>query len=212
MEIFVALDFDSRNFKTSTLFCHVMYSTMDRRAITLLIHSFSLKDPIWYSTCDQWVVNKIVHYVLQWGIQNLDLNTGEKDRYSRRFPVTIFSCRTLKVLKLTNISVDNISDEVDLHLHSLKTLHWNKSPFVYDHLIKLLLSRPILEDFELKRCPKPYRIQNRFGMKFIALPNLIKARITSKSYIPLLSMVCKAQILCLEQVVWILCIVLTHNS
>ncbi|WJX84465.1 hypothetical protein P8452_67041 [Trifolium repens] len=124
---------------------------------------------------------------------------GEKDRYSRRFPVTIFSCRTLKVLKLTNISVDNISDEVDLHLHSLKTLHWNKSPFVYDHLIKLLLSRPILEDFELKRCPKPYRIQNRFGMKFITLPNLIKARITSKSYIPL-SMVCKAQILCLEQV------------
>jgi hypothetical protein len=92
--------------------------------------------------------------------------------------------------------VDNISDE----LHSLKTLHLNEGPFDYDRLIELLLSCPILEDLELKRCPKPYRIQNRFGMKFIALPNLIKARITSKSYIPL-SMLCKAQILCLEKVV-----------
>jgi hypothetical protein len=40
---------------------------------------------------------------------------------------------------------------------------------------------------------------------------LIKARISCKSYIPL-SMLCKAQILCLEKVVWILCIILTHNS
>jgi hypothetical protein len=69
-----------------------------------------------------------------------------------------------------------------------------------DHLIKLLLSCPILKDLKLTRFPKPCGIENRFGMKFIDLPNLIKARISCKSYIPL-SMLCKAQILCLEKVV-----------
>ncbi|WJX84428.1 hypothetical protein P8452_67005 [Trifolium repens] len=168
---------------------------MDRRAITLPIHSFRLKDRTCFSRCDQWVVNNIVDYVVQRGIQNLDLNTGVNYDCCLKLPVTIFSCRTLKVLKLKNISVDNISDE----LPSLKTLHLNEGLFYYDRLIELLLSCPILEDLELKRCPKPYGIKNRFGMKFIALPNLIKARITSKSYIPLI-MLCKAQILCLEQV------------
>jgi hypothetical protein len=175
---------------------------MDRRAITLPIHSFKLKNPIWYSNeVDQQVFNDIVDYVVQRGIQNFDLNTRGNYGCWIKLPVTIFSCRTLKTLKLTYIAMDNISDEVDLHLPSLKTLHLTKSVFdEVDHLIKLLLSCPILKDLKLTRFPKPCGIENRFGMKFIDLPNLIKARISCKSYIPL-SMLCKAQILCLEKVV-----------
>ncbi|WJX79084.1 hypothetical protein P8452_62238 [Trifolium repens] len=202
----LALDFDSNDIKTSTLLCNVMHSTMNRRAITLPIHSFSLKTPRYsFFRCDQQVVNKIVDYVLQREIQNFDLNPcGNSCYWIIELPVTIFSCRTLKTLKLANISMTNISDKVDFDLPSLKSLHLNKVYFEYDHLIKLVLSCPILEDFELIRCPEPYGIENRFTMKFIALPNLIKARISSKSYIPL-SMLCKAQILCLEKVLRYAC-------
>ncbi|WJX79087.1 hypothetical protein P8452_62241 [Trifolium repens] len=202
----LSLDFDSRNFKTSTLFCRAIYSTMNQRAITLPIHSFRLKNLIWYcNEVDQQVFNDIVDYVVQRGIQNFDLNTRGNYGSLIKLPVTIFSCRTLKTLKLENIKMTKISDEVDLHLPSLKTLHLTKSVFnQVDHLIKLLLSCPILEDLILTRFPKIYGIENRFGMKFIALPNLIKARISCKSYIPL-SMLCKAQILCLEKVLRYTC-------
>jgi hypothetical protein len=102
----LSLDFDSRNFKTSTLFCRVIYSTMDRRAITLPIHSFKLKNPIWYSNeVDQQVFNDIVDYVVQRGIQNFNLNTRGNYGCWIKLPVTIFSCRTLKTLKLTYIAM-----------------------------------------------------------------------------------------------------------
>ncbi|KAK2363887.1 F-box/FBD/LRR-repeat protein [Trifolium repens] len=93
----IALDFDINDFKTSTLLCNAIYSTMDRRAITLPIHSFRLKDRTCFSRCDQWVVNNIVDYVVQRGIQNLDLNTGVNYDGCLKLPVTIFSCRTLKL-------------------------------------------------------------------------------------------------------------------
>ncbi|XP_045792206.1 F-box/FBD/LRR-repeat protein At3g52680-like [Trifolium pratense] len=200
----LALDFDSNDFNSCNRLLHsVMYSIMDnRRAITLPVHSFSFKDP---STDDysnyQPVIDKIVDYVSQRGIQNLVLDGCLHLRCSMKLPVKLFSCRTLKVLKLNNYSGTLISDKVDLDLPSLKTLHLSKVSFFYDNLIKFLLSCPVLEDLELmKGFPKPYRCKDgsrrKDGsrMNFAALPNLIKARIPSKSFVPF-SIVCKARIL-----------------
>jgi hypothetical protein len=165
----LALNFDSRHFKTSD----VLGCVMDRRDITLPTLSFRVK----YhnsSCCNQEVVDGFVQHVMQRGIQNFDLDLSKDWSTFESFvalPVATFSCRTLKVLKLTNIRV-TIFMWKDLHLPSLKTLHLTKSVFdEVDHLIKLLLSCPILEDLKLTRFPKPYGIENRFGMKFIALPN-----------------------------------------
>jgi hypothetical protein len=161
------------------------------------IHSFSLKDRKCSPRFNQKNVDKIVRYVLQRGIQNFDLNHSKYSRYLIELPVTILSCRTLEVLKLTNITVNNIFDKVDVHLPSLKTLHLNKVDFeCHIHLTKLLLSCPILEDLEVTKHCSISSLENRFSTNFIALPNLIKARI-SEFYIPL-SMVCKAQILHVE--------------
>ncbi|PNY10245.1 F-box/LRR-repeat protein [Trifolium pratense] len=173
----LALDFDSNDFNSCNRLLHsVMYSIMDnRRAITLPVHSFSFKDP---STDDysnyQPVIDKIVDYVSQRGIQNLVLDGCLHLRCSMKLPVKLFSCRTLKVLKLNNYSGTLISDKVDLDLPSLKTLHLS--------------------------FPKPYRCKDGSSrkdgsrMNFAALPNLIKARIPSKSFVPF-SIVCKARIL-----------------
>jgi hypothetical protein len=191
----LALDFDSRDFKNSTLFRRVMYSTMASHHTD--IHSFSLKDRKCSPRFNQKDVDKIVRYALQRGIQNFDLNHSKYSRYLIELPVTILSCRTLEVLKLTNITVNNIFDKVDVHLPSLKTLHLNKVDFeCHIHLTKLLLSCPILEVLEVTKHCSISGLENRFSTNFIALPNLIKARI-SEFYIPL-SMVCKAQILHVE--------------
>ncbi|WJX84436.1 hypothetical protein P8452_67012 [Trifolium repens] len=153
----LALDFDYRDFKNSTLFRRVMYSTMASHHTD--IHSFSLKDRKCSPRFNQKDVDKIVRYALQLGIQNFDLNHSKYSRYLIELPVTILSCRTLEVLKLTNITVNNIFD-------------------------KLLLSCPILEDLEVTKHCSISGLENRFSTNFIALPNLIKARI-SEFYIPL---------------------------
>jgi hypothetical protein len=194
----LAFDFDPSGFKTSDLFLRVVYSTIYRRDIKLPIHSFHFKSR---SCLIQKDVNQFVYHVLQRGIQNLYLNLCKSCRYLIKLPATIFSCRTLKVLKLRNLTVGDIS-QVDLYLPSLKTLHLHKVDFgSHEHLIKLLLSCPILEDLETtKRC-FTFGMSNRFLVDFITLPNIIKARINE--FIIPLSMVCKAENLRVEKVVCI---------
>jgi hypothetical protein len=193
-----ALDFDSRDFKNSNVICHAIYSTMDRRDITLPIHSFRVKyhDDIDYF-CNQKDVNQFVQCVMQRGIQNFELNPSTYDRYSIKLPINILSCRTLEVLKLTNLKVGSIHDEVDLHLPSLKTLHLNTVDFeCYRDLVSLVLNCPILEDFETTDC-YAFGLNQRF-VNSTVIPNLIKARI-SELYIPLFA-VSKAKILHIEVV------------
>jgi hypothetical protein len=196
----LALDFDSRDFKTSDILGCVMYSTMDRRDITLPIHSFRVKYHHDSICSNQEDVNQIVQCVMQRGIQNFDLNPSRDSSYRSLVasPVTILRCRTLKVLKLTNITVKSISYEMDLHLPSLKTLHLNKVDFEsYVDLPCLLLGCHILEDLEIISC-----YMSKFHVRFmnfgIILHNLIKARI-SEFHLPLCA-VSKAKILHLEVV------------
>ncbi|RHN48279.1 putative F-box domain, FBD domain, leucine-rich repeat domain, L domain-containing protein [Medicago truncatula] len=188
----LAFDFDSSRFKTSDLFLRVVYSTIYRRDIALPIHSFHLKSRSWDIQKD---VNQFVYLVGQRGILNLCLDLSKICRYIIELPTTILSSGTLKVLKLRNLIVGDNS-QVDLHLPSLKTLHLNRVDFeCHEHLMKILLSCPILEDLETKLCCV-MDFQSRFSDEFAAFPNLIKARIT-EFYIPL-SMVCKAKTLHIE--------------
>ncbi|WJX49974.1 hypothetical protein P8452_36342 [Trifolium repens] len=175
----LALDFDSRDFKMSEI-GRVMYSTMDRRDITLPIHSFRVK----YhnsSCCNQEDVNRFVQHVMQRGIQNFDLNMSKecfKDHLLVALPVTILSCRTLKVLKLTNITVKSFSNPRGSCLPCLKTLHLERVYFErYEDLLYLLLGCPILEDLETINCDMS-ELEVRFMNFGIVLRNLIKARIS----------------------------------
>jgi hypothetical protein len=193
----LALNFDSRHFKTSD----VLGCVMDRRDITLPTLSFRVK----YhnsSCCNQEVVDGFVQHVMQRGIQNFDLDLSKDWSTFESFvalPVATFSCRTLKVLKLTNIRV-TIFMWKDLHLPSLKTLHLKRVYFEnYLILPGLLLGCPILEDLETISCDMSkmnLRVTINFG---IVLHNLRKARI-SEFDLPLCA-VSKAKILRVDEVV-----------
>ncbi|XP_039683950.1 F-box/FBD/LRR-repeat protein At3g52680 [Medicago truncatula] len=194
----LALDFDSGGIETSDLFLDGVHSTMYRRDITLPIHSFRFKSR---DFCIQNDINQFVYLVLQRGIQNLCLDLYKYCRFTIELPATILSCRTLKVLKLRNLTVGDIS-QVDIYLPSLKTLHLHKIDFkCYEHLKNLLLGCPVLEDLETTKSCFVANFLSRLSADFIALPSLIKARIC-ELHIPF-SMVCKAEILRVERV-WML--------
>lgn len=92
---------------------------------------------------------------------------------------------------MNDLNVGDISHLVNLHLPTFKILHMTNVSFrCHEHLNKLLLGCPILEDFETKNS---FHMQDLKFEKFKALPNLIKARIC-ECYIPI-NLVSKAKIL-----------------
>jgi hypothetical protein len=193
----LTLDFDDETFKDPVCFLRTIHSIMSLRDTTLPVHSFSFKCGSKNSSCnltDQTDVNQIVNFVLQRKIENFNLHLPIYSPNSIELPTTILCCRTLKVLKLINITVGDISHHKDIQLSALKIFHLKNVYFrCHEHLEKLLLGCPILVDLVMKNsCPKDLK-SSLFLVKFKALPNLIKARIR-ESYIPV-SMVCKANIL-----------------
>ncbi|PNY17231.1 CC-NBS-LRR resistance protein [Trifolium pratense] len=192
------LDFDDKTFKGLDSLLHIMHSTIFLRDITLPIHSFRFQ---WnkYPSGVQQDVNQIVNFVLQRRIQNLYLRPSKYPFDAIELPLTILKCTTLKVLKLKNITVGDISQNMDIHLPILKTFHLNKVRFVcHDHNIeKLLLGCPILEDLAIKNtCPLKDLNHLPSLATLKALPNLIKARIREFD-IPM-TMISKAKILHLD--------------
>ncbi|XP_045822424.1 F-box/FBD/LRR-repeat protein At5g56420-like [Trifolium pratense] len=195
------LNFDNKTFKGLDSLLHIMHSTIFLRDITLPIHSFCFQ---WnkYPSGVQQDVNQIVNFVLQRRIQNLYLRPSKYPFDAIELPLTILKCTTLKVLKLKNITVGDISQNMDIHLPILKTFHLNKVRFVcHDHNIeKLLLGCPILEDLVIKNtCPLKDLNHLPSLATLKALPNLIKARIREFD-IPM-TMISKAKILHLDLIV-----------
>ncbi|WJX65959.1 hypothetical protein P8452_50567 [Trifolium repens] len=100
---------------------------------------------------------------MQRGIENLNISTSTK------LPSSILNCKTLKVLELESLKVEDFSHQMDLPL--LETLHLNKVYFEHhEYLVKLLSCCPILEDLRLKcLCIPDFLVGKE---KFNSLPSL----------------------------------------
>ncbi|XP_057425621.1 putative F-box/FBD/LRR-repeat protein At3g56780 [Lotus japonicus] len=89
-----------------------------------------------------------------------------------RLTPSIFTCKTLVVLKLSGLLVDSVSS-VDLPL--LKTLHLMEVFFKKRKDLMMLLSGcPLLEDLN---APTVSHLQNDCILGFRNLPNLVKANL-----------------------------------
>ncbi|CAJ2642828.1 unnamed protein product [Trifolium pratense] len=180
------LDFDFQSFIDFNTFRHAVYFVMLSREYTLPIKSLRLK------SCSEHVfINGFLDAAMQPGIEYLDLETttGKKD-FELTLTPNIFSCKTLTVLKLKNLTVNKILTRV--HFPLLKILHLDKVCFLcYEDIFKFPLSSPILEDFSVND------LQLRPGSKFISekfisetsnvkcLTNLVKASYSARQDIPL---------------------------
>jgi hypothetical protein len=139
---------------------------------------------------DPNAINAFVYIATQRKIENLDINIATK------FPPSTLNCKTLKVLKLKRLKVEDFSHQVDLP--HLKTLHLHKVYFKhYEYLVKFLSCCPTVEDLQLNHLT----IQDYYLVtkeKFKALPNLIKARVSYYHDIFSFTLVCNVKTLHVE--------------
>jgi len=141
-----------------------VYAAMFSQNITLPILSFRFKC-VNNTCCHPHDVNRFVYFAIQRGIENLNISIPIE------LCLSLFSFKTLKVLKLEWLRVKDLSHQVYLPL--LKTLHLNKVYIRHEHLVKLLLCCPILEDLQIIYLHIYFPKEE----KFKALPNLIRAKI-----------------------------------
>jgi Leucine-rich repeat (LRR) protein len=92
-------------------------------------------------------ISQFIHAAVQRkGIENLNLDMPYIFLSKFELPPSIFSCKTLIVLRLTGIQLNDLSHVV-VDLPRLKTLHFSPDPFQrVDYLSKLLSGCPALEE------------------------------------------------------------------
>lgn len=137
------LNFDSQTFKDYITFSHVVYLVIVSREITLPIRSLCLKFGKEYSINN---INRFINAAIQRGIENLDIDRLED---VNGLTSSIFSCKTLTVLKLKNLFVKDDNYQVDLPL--LKVLCIDIMRFSYQATItKFFLGCPVIEELRTK--------------------------------------------------------------
>ncbi|XP_045822421.1 F-box/FBD/LRR-repeat protein At4g00160-like [Trifolium pratense] len=156
----LTLDFDDQTFKDFDSLTNFMISTMSSRDIKLPIHSFTFKCVNESSPYDLKVLNLCAILAVQYGkLENLSLHMplhsivkGLRNPNVIHLSPYIFSCKTLQVLHLNCLILEDISFQ-PLDLPLLKTLRWEFVLFKnINHVIELLSSCPILEEFVLCVC------------------------------------------------------------
>jgi hypothetical protein len=158
----LTLDFEDKTFKNYISFQNFVFIAIFSRHTTLPILSFRFKCSD-NNSPDFDFVDNFASFVMQRGIENLNISTSTK------LPSSILNCKTLKVLELESLKVEDFSHQMDLPL--LETLHLNKVYFEHHkYLVKLLSSCPILEDLQLKCLYIPDFLVGK--EKFESLPSL----------------------------------------
>jgi hypothetical protein len=196
----LVLHFHDEAFQNFASFCHFVYSVFLLRDVTLPLQSFHLKCS--NASIQPQDINGFVHAAAQRGIENLNL---EMPDMVITLPPSIFSCRTLVVLHLKGLKVNDISHGV-VDFPLLKTLHLSSVLFErFEYLVEILSGCPILEELQAEDLSVDnvewLFIQGNsvIARKFISLlPNLIRVSITkSPSYLTnLIALICtKAQVL-----------------
>ncbi|CAJ2643419.1 unnamed protein product [Trifolium pratense] len=180
------LHFEDKTFADSFAFRQFVYSVINTRDTTLPIHSFHLNShhDFYYDT-DFY---GFIYEAITRGVQNLIINFSHMRKTT--LPPYVLTNKTLSVLKLKRITLNEISNKDDPYfdLPSLKVLHLEYVAFTYyKHIKKLLSACPILEELKLKDI-----IVKRFAMVLpididryvLSLSNLVRANI-SGGYIQL---------------------------
>jgi len=135
------LNFDAQTFKDYITFHHAIYSVIVSRDNTLPIRSFRLKFGKEYDINN---INRFINAAIQRGIEKLDIVMMDN---VNGLTDSIFSCKTLTVLKLKNLSVKDDNCNVDLPILKvlcLDNMLFNGKPDIY----KFLLGCPILEELQ----------------------------------------------------------------
>ena len=163
------LRFDDQPFQDALTFSNFVNSFIANRDKTLPILSFHLK------CC---FLNRDIHDFLYTavnkGVENLTIDLCNSGYSIMTLPSFILSTKTLSVLKLNRITLNEIPY---FYLPSLKVLHLNIVKFrYYEYLLKLLSGCPILQDLETDflMVYSPYSKEER---QIISLSNLITANI-----------------------------------
>ncbi|PNX90282.1 F-box/LRR-repeat protein, partial [Trifolium pratense] len=141
----------------------------------------------------QYDVDRFVNFAMQRGIENLNIIIGIK------LPPSILSCKTLKVLKLERIMVNDLSQH-QVNFPVLKTLHLKRVCFeLHENLVKILSGCPMLEELKTKYLRVDSLVDSLVPKKELEglLPNLFKATISYDSIIPV-TFVRNVESLCLQ--------------
>ncbi|KAI5410645.1 hypothetical protein KIW84_055968, partial [Lathyrus oleraceus] len=188
----LTLDFDCKTFQDMICHGYSVHQLMLLRKIELPILSFSFNCIYGHSIHNQNDINLFVSYVMNRGIENLNISGDMK------LPPSIHSCKTLKVLKLKGIIVNGFSHQVDFPV--LKILHLKRIIFErHELLVKLLSGCHILEELETKYLG--FRNGSRVPAKEFdgLLPSLVQAKISCPDSIIPLHLVCDVESLHMEQ-------------
>ncbi|XP_027348301.1 FBD-associated F-box protein At4g10400-like [Abrus precatorius] len=143
------LDLDDKAFATFERFSLFVYSLFLSRDITLPLRSFRLTCGN-SSPCDPYAINRFVYAAVQRGLRHLHLNMKDNlQRYVRiKLPSCVLTCRTLTVLKLKKVAIDDLP-YVDFP--SLETLHLVWVSFrLHEDVMKFIAGCPILQDLRTK--------------------------------------------------------------
>ncbi|GAU38438.1 hypothetical protein TSUD_151610 [Trifolium subterraneum] len=128
------------------------------------------------------------------GVESLEFDMSARSRVIK-LPFIILNMKTLRVLKLANIKLEDF-DQVDFPL--VKTLHLDRIRFISaKYIVKFLVGFPSLENLHsetsvMKELPVPMKDVN-------ALPNLLKVRICDLNSTPM-ALVRKAKFLHIDKV------------
>ncbi|CAJ2639037.1 unnamed protein product [Trifolium pratense] len=170
------LHFDDKIFKDFNSFRKFVYLTMfSLRDKKVSIHSLTFRCSR-FSRFNQKEFDRIIKFVMQRGIENLDFDMFHRQRVIK-LPPRILNLKTLQVLKLANIKMGDF-DQVDFPL--IKTLHLHRIYFISpEYIVKFLLGCPMVEDLYteslvLNKSTVPMEDVN-------ALPNLVKARVCDRN-------------------------------
>ncbi|MCH98814.1 F-box/LRR-repeat protein, partial [Trifolium medium] len=145
------LYFDDEAFKDGLSFYKFMSSVFLLRDIMLPLRSFHLKCSDQYNFNHHDISQFVQAAIQRVGMENLNLifNLERGIWYNVKLTPRIFSCKTLVVLHLTGVKVNDLSHLI-VDLPRLKTLHLTRVLFKrVEYLPKLLSRCPILEELHI---------------------------------------------------------------
>jgi len=174
------LDFDGKSFKDFNTFRHVVYSVMLSRGVAQPIRSFRFKCHIDHVLYDINDVNIFINAAVERKTENLELNMmcWPEDHITVKLSPSIFSCKTLTLLKLNSVVLNNLPSQVDLPL--LKTLHLDLVRFMsYEEFIRFFIGCPILEELQTNDVHSVPQITKNIPWKIQPLSNLARATVST---------------------------------
>jgi hypothetical protein len=192
------LDFIDHNFLGTAFLCCIIYTVMLSRHNNLPIRSFRLRCSFKHDKPNY--IKQLIIAAIQRRTETLELSMIFLD-LDNKLAFNIFTCRTLTVLKLTNIVIRRHSiPQINNPISRLKTLHLDHVRFqTRTIIVDFLFSFPILEEllandiiiieetalYKKLWNPSGKKVEPIKTDKIKCLPNLVTAKLCDNEPIPL---------------------------